>query len=442
MKPNKYINQIKGLNDITKNGIYSLLIRVITILVTLSLSIIVARSVSIEQFGVYNYVIAIVTILAIPVQFGISKLVVRETAKYRVNNEINLIKSLWSWSLSSSLLISIFMTLSIILVCTYYSGLKSDSLFWGIFLVPAISIISLNGAKLIGLGEITKGLVINSLLRHFLFLVIFLLIIILDYDIKDAKQVIFIHIFSACLAVILTLITLHKTIPSNFFPFSEKNYNYKAWIYSVGSLAIIAAVQQLNAKMDILMIGGLSTNKNIGLYQVAAQGAILVGLGIQTINSYITPYIIKLNEKKDSIALQSLLIKCSRASFLLSLPVFILFVLLGNQLISFFYGNEYALSYHPLLLLCVAQIINTIFGPVALLLNMTGHEKETIIGSGIALVLNITLNYLTIPVWGLYGAAFSTITSVTIWNVLLWLYAKKRLQLNCSIINFNYRPNK
>jgi O-antigen/teichoic acid export membrane protein len=102
-------------------------------------------------------------------------------------------------------------------------------------------------------------------------------------------------------------------------------------------------------------------------------------------------------------------------------------VLLGPWLLSTFYGAEFVAAYQPLLLLTAGQAINALLGTVALLLNMTGHQKDVTKAMTVSLLLNIALHLLLLPRFGLEGAAFSTMTMLVTWNLILWFRVKQRL---------------
>ena len=58
---------------------------------------------------------------------------------------------------------------------------------------------------------------------------------------------------------------------------------------------------------------------------------------------------------------------------------------------------------------------------------MTGHERDTATGVGIAAAVNVTLNVLLIPLWGIEGAAIATAISLMTWNILLAVWVYRRL---------------
>ena len=73
----------------------------------------------------------------------------------------------------------------------------------------------------------------------------------------------------------------------------------------------------------------------------------------------------------------------------------------------------------PLVILAIGQLVSVSAGSVSSLLNMTGHERDTMQGLMIAASLNLVLNLLLTPRWGATGAAVATAVTLIVWNLIL-----------------------
>ena len=67
---------------------------------------------------------------------------------------------------------------------------------------------------------------------------------------------------------------------------------------------------------------------------------------------------------------------------------------------------------------------------------MTGNQIGGMISIAISSVLNIGLNYMLIPLYGLEGAAIATGASLLTWNALLTYFVWRNLGVNCTILPF------
>ncbi len=73
-------------------------------------------------------------------------------------------------------------------------------------------------------------------------------------------------------------------------------------------------------------------------------------------------------------------------------------------------------------------------GPGAIYLNMTGKQKKlnNILISG--LIVNVVLNLVLIPIYGIEGAATATLISMVFWNsmIVALIYSTDRIKIFIS----------
>ena len=105
----------------------------------------------------------------------------------------------------------------------------------------------------------------------------------------------------------------------------------------------------------------------------------------------------------------------------------VLFAVVGEWLLVTLFGSEFGGAYWPLLILGLGQLANAGFGATAMLLNMTGFERDVTRVVAIAAGLNVGLNLALIPFFGVIGAAVATSVSLLFWNVWLWQVVRWRL---------------
>ncbi|MGZ5441413.1 MAG: hypothetical protein ACXW5U_03935 [Thermoanaerobaculia bacterium] len=107
--------------------------------------------------------------------------------------------------------------------------------------------------------------------------------------------------------------------------------------------------------------------------------------------------------------------------------------------LTLLFGAEFEAGTVPLMILCCSQLVNVLFGSVAVILNMTGNEGMTARGVGIAAVTNIVLNLLLMPTYGVVGAACASLVSMITWNMVLAWSATRRTALHSTIFGVVHR---
>jgi len=192
----------------------------------------------------------------------------------------------------------------------------------------------------------------------------------------------------------------------------------------------------VNNRTDLIMLGSLDGAHDAGIYAIAARAGELVTFFLLAANMTLGPRIARMYHEGNHVLLQRMLTAAVRRIALLSAPVAILFIVAAHPLLYYLYGPAYAEGAVALQILAGAQLFNVVAGPTGNILNMTGHERLTAIGVGTSAVLNIVLNAVLIPFYGVDGAAIATASSLLFWNILLWYWLRRRLDLNPSAFGF------
>ena len=210
-----------------------------------------------------------------------------------------------------------------------------------------------------------------------------------------------------------------KKITSNFNKLLVKKIIYTAWPF-----ALLGMLTGIILNTDIIMLGWLRDAKDIGFYSVA-QKIILV---LYTLPALIAtssfPAFTRL-AGKDKEAFSDLIVKSLKAIFMLSLPLTIGGVIVGFDLIDLIFGSTYHASVTTFQILLFSLVINfpiTIIGNALFAYN---KQNEFIKYSALAAGSNIAFNFLLIPIWGIEGAAISTIFTQLISNTFIWFKMKQ-----------------
>lgn len=416
-----------------QGGVGSLAMKLLHAALTLAVAALLARVLGPAQFGVYAFALAVVTILAIPIQFGLPTLVVRETAAGRARSDTATVRGIWRWSLRFALVASVVVILAAtIFLALSWEQLSSTSRWtfqWALALAPLLALGALHGAMLRGLDRVVLG----QLLDHVLRLAILLALIVAALAWKgelSAPRAMGMHVTAAILALFAASAFLRRIQPDAHPVDRVVSGNSRRWILAILPLGFIAAAQIINTRADTLLLGIMAGPESVGLYQVAVQGAQTVVLTLAAINLVVAPRFAALYERGEIERLQRLVTLSARAVVLLTLPVVLILIFCGGYLIRWIFGIEYQPAHWPLTILAAGQLANAGFGSVAMLLNMTGHERTTARGLAIAAALNIMLNLILIPPFGIDGAAAATAFSLVAWNGMLWYSTQRLIGIN------------
>src|SRR5688572_30631473 len=134
-----------------------------------AVAVVLARALGPEGYGVYSYVYALVLLMAIPAEFGLATLVVRETAKAGALGQWGTVRGVWLWASSAAgILAVVFAAVGGSLAWLFadrFSTAQLATFGWGLALVPLMALGNLRGAALRGLGRVVTGQLPEGVLR-------------------------------------------------------------------------------------------------------------------------------------------------------------------------------------------------------------------------------------------------------------------------------------
>lgn len=414
-------------------------LKVVNLGVSITLTVFLARVLGPEGYGIYAFAFSLVTLLAIPVQVGLPILVVREVAKYHFQQRWGLMRGLLHWANRSVFVLSVGVGVAAALIAWVIFGqtapIQLATFLWAVLLLPLIALGNLRGAALCGLHRVVQGQLPELLLRPGLHL--FFAVVLALTSPLTPPCVMALHALAATLAFAVGVVLLLRALPIEIRT-AAPCFDTRTWRSSLLPLSFLAGMQVINSQTDVVMLGLLTTNEEVGVYRAAVQGAQLVALPLTVVNLVLAPHISRLHAKGDRAALQWIATWSARLVLLAALPMVSIFVLSGSAILAMIFGDEYRPGYLALTILCIGQFVNSGMGSVGLLLNMTGHERQTAKGFAAAAIVNVTLNLMLIPIWGIEGAAVATATSLIIWNVLLCWQVWRKLGIMSTAIRFQY----
>lgn len=434
----KYLNSFRGNSlkaQLIKGAGGTAILKALNMVLTLATGVLMARSLGPENYGVYAFVLSLITLLALPTHAGLPTLIIRETAKNQLNEKWGLLKGLlklasifvWVYSISIALAVAIF-------VFWFWQGaedIKTQTLLWALLLLPLIAFEGIRTSALRGLRWVVSSQLPEQIIRPLITACILGGVLLLGNTL-DAVAAIQVNAVSVFVAFLVGLFLLAKAVPKKIRQVKAE-YAIKPWAASLLPLSLYAGLRVLDTQVSVLFLGFLASDEEVGLFRVAATGAALVSFGLTAVNMALAPQVARLYAAGETDKLQSVITLSTRAVAAVSFPVALVFILWGEALIGLAFGAEYSQAAPALAVLCVGQLVNASMGSVALVLNMTGHDRKTLTGVAAALVSNIVCGLLLIPGFGLIGAAVGYSISLTVWNLLLFYQTKKATGINTFI---------
>jgi len=425
----------KGLGaEIARGAAGSLGIKVGQTILALGLAVLLARVLGPEGFGVYSYAQALIMVAALPVEAGIATLLTREIAAGQQRGDWGLVRGLLrrpnQGVLGYGLLVMAGGAGALVVLDGRLDSSGVATLSLALLLFPLLALVRLNAGMLRVLRHVLAAQIPDQILRQLL-LILFVGGALFLADEATPQLAMGLHALAAGLALVLGLVWIARVLPSEIRS-EPPRYEMRAWLSALLPLTLIGGMQVINNQFDILMLGPLAGAESVGIYRVAVQGATLVAFALTAVNMVIGPHIARLYSAGDQQRLQRMVSLSAQAILGLAIPAAGIFILFGGPILGWLFGEAYSDGGLALAILCAGQLVNAAMGSVGLILNMTGHERDTALGVGVAAALNVVLNLVLIPPFGIEGAAVATAISTTVWNVLL----AQRVYARTGLISF------
>ena len=181
---------------------------------------------------------------------------------------------------------------------------------------------------------------------------------------------------------------------------------------------------------DTVMIGYYMSNPDVGVYRVVLQFTLIAALATTSLQATLWPRVSRWEKTGEIKQIEESLSRAITYALLLATPLCIGGILLGDKLLYYFYGADFAKGYPVLVILFIVQIINVFQFFFLTYLGAMNMQKDAFKVTSVAAVANIVLNAVLIPVIGIAGAAIATFVTLSL-NALL---ARRVLARRMSIV--------
>lgn len=205
----------------------------------------------------------------------------------------------------------------------------------------------------------------------------------------------------------------------------------KSWPFTLAGVAII-----VNTRIDQLMIGSYIGSKEVGIYSVAIKMCELWYIVPTIVLTSVYPYLLKNSAvgcKQTCKAWASLY------SFMLwsSLMAGIAIAFLSETIIVFLFGEEFAPSAGPLKILVWCSLSVTLGSVWSKWIISENKGKIILYAQLNAAIMNVIMNYLLLPKYGINGSASATLISFSLSALISFLIYKPKFTFLCILEALN-----
>lgn len=427
------LSQSELLAALFRGTAIALGVQILGIGVTYMMQVFLARWLGATQYGVYEFVISIGTLLGFLAGLGLPNSTLRFIPKYTVTEDWGRLRGVvwgsWRYVLISSLVVTAIAAGLLLGWGGFNSDIATVSLLLGVSTIPLQALIRHQ-------REMSRGIK-NMALAYVPLTVVFPLLVI-------ASAFFYRNALSSNRAIIITWLGLSVAIALQLWIFNRQlpqQCSHTPAIYSRGEWFAVALPLLFNdsafvvlSQTDTIMTGAILGSLQVGIYSAAFKTAAGTSFILAGVNAIAAPMFATLHAQGDYEGLQQLTATVARWMFYPTLVFALILIIFGDRVLGLF-GEEFVAARWTMTILIVGQLVNVGAGSVGYLMQMTGHQKQSAIVMGCTAILNLVLNAVLIPAFGIMGAAIATATTMALWNIWLHQLVVKHLGVKPSIIS-------
>lgn len=382
----------------------------------LIINILLVRKLGASIYGEYGFALTLVTYFTLIADSGLSSYGETTIAKDRIKAK-KTAGDIFSFNLILSLA-SFFILLFLAIKVLRFGKIQTNMLLL-ISILPLIEIFSFN--------YVIKALEKNQIMAFSVFfgrLIYFIGIIVFVENKSDYLFAILFFIVGAFLTSIIQFGFVIRLIGKIKLNFSFKNFKYLA--VNGMPFGIVSALLILYGSLPVLFLKVFSTDKNIGYYYMAGRLVFFVSSFIGLIMGAFIPIISEAIKNNDFKKQSSIISELLRFNYTFLIPICFGGVVLSRQIISVFFGSKYMLSAQLLDIMIWSILfmgISSVFGGY---LTSLQDRKSLILSFLVICIVGVLTVPVLIKLFGVYGAAISSLFNEFIMVVSLIIFSSRR----------------
>ncbi len=381
--------------------------------------LVLARMLGAELLGLYSLSSTVTSLLSVLSVLGISAGVVRFIPIARNQKDDARLWGIILTGLALPALVSTVLVIGVILL--------AKPIALGIFgrpdLVPVLRLDSLGVPFVVllsVLSSITQGfkrmeykVISEDVTWNLLKLVLSVVLLVAGLGVMGAVLA---NNIAAAAAVAVSLFFLHRLFPLNR-PVRAAKQNVREMLGFSLPIYLTRVLSRFSGSIEALVLGFLGLVSGVGIYTTALR---LSGVGMlfhYSLQQIAMPMISDLHDRDALDELTRLYRATTKWGMTFNLPVFLTMALFAGPLLSIF-GADFVEGATGLIILAFATLFNASTGVCGSVITMTGHSKMTFFNSVFNLGVNLALDLLLIPPFGIIGAALAVTLSEVTLNVI------------------------
>jgi O-antigen/teichoic acid export membrane protein len=384
--------------------------------------IIIAR-IGVEQYGLLSIALAVFGICMTLSLLGLSDGVIRFVSFYKGKSDQRRIKGVITSALKITLPLSLscatvlFFASNWIAITFFHNSDLSILLKIMAFGIPLDVLRTIFFSSVKAFQRVEYEVYGKILAENITKVILTLIVVYLGFGVIGAAIVYTISIF---VSFVLSFYFLEKKVFSIINTKIKSISSNRELLFYSFPLLLSSFVYLIIQWTDTLMLGGLRTVSEVGIYNVALPTASLLYVFSSAIRTLFFPVLSEIYAQNKKDTFESLYKTVTKWILAVNSLIFVFLIVFSYQIIRILFGESYVqdkvffiginfpLSVLALIILASGMIPVEFLVPAKDVLMVLKKTKLVFLNLGVGSGLNIMLNYFLIPPYGIIGAAIAT----------------------------------
>lgn len=436
MKLRKLLRKLpvkKGQRELVGGGAVAFAYRILGFLFTYGLMLVIARRFGAEGNGYYNLFTAWMAVLGVLATLGLSSSNVRSVAEYSAKGQWGKLRPLHNGVLRTVVPFALLLGLLFLAWRELAlrgvvgdGGLPPQVMLAMAVTLPFSALLLVNVEFIRG----TKRVAVSELLRSPALLGLTLLAVLFIPGEAMAPVVANAAVIALCALLGYGLVRRYIGQIEAKHQAKPMAINMREHLVLALPMIITALSSSLNGRLDTIMLAWYRPSDIIGIYGTAVKISIGIEFVIGAIKTIAMPKIAEMYHAGRHGELKETLDYAAKLVFWTTAPVTVVLIVFAAPIMGIL-GPEFVAGAPILRIMALAHFISASSGMVGAFLNMTGGQVAFSRIVVAAVGINVLLNLLLIPPFGMLGAATAAGITLSLWNIAgaVLIYRKHRINM-------------
>ena len=413
-------SDIKSLKKVAKGAGFIFMGMMISKIISFLYRFFVARGLGPEGYGMIEIGIAVISFVWVFSSLGLTGAPGRYTAFYKGKNDPGRIKGSIQACIIMILPLSIMAAIFLFVISPLIAPIVTSNpaispemtfiLQIMSFAIPFVMLNAVFRVSLRGLQNIKHMAYSEYIIFNTVQLGLVLLFLFMGWDVFGV-------VLAYIISTVITTISFFYFLQKKTFPIISRIKairEYREILFFSLPLFIGGIAMVFLTWTDTLFIGVLQDASWSGIYNAALPLAGLIFIVGRSFGEIFQPLTTEMYAKGENERISKLYKNVTNWKFYAAFPVLLLLMLFSKNALHFVFGPEYVSGALALLILAFGFFSDSILSTSTSILYTMKKTRHIPFNNVTGAIINVVLNFLLIPVYGIAGAAFATVVSINI----------------------------